>query len=85
MEVIAERILTLELTSSTSVPIRVLLGKPEQSHPDEWITPYEIHGPGGQPTCGEPTPPEPTRCNRSCLPCSSCLTSWKRGSPPWAA
>ncbi len=46
MEVIAERILTLEVPSGGAFPIRVVLGKPEQVDPNEWITPYEIYGPG---------------------------------------
>jgi hypothetical protein len=49
MEIIAERILTLEPESGGQpTPIRVLLGKPERGADGEWITPYEIHGPGPQ-------------------------------------
>ena len=46
VETIAKRALSLETQGTEQPsPILVLLGKPEQRD-DEWITPYEIHGPG---------------------------------------
>ncbi len=47
MEIIAERILTLE-PNDTGEPraVRVVLGKPERRDEGDWMTPYEIHGPG---------------------------------------
>ena len=47
MDTIAERVLMLEVPGSEQPsPIRVLLGKPERRDTGEWVTPYEIHGPG---------------------------------------
>jgi hypothetical protein len=47
VEIIAERILTLEPQGAEQAsPIRVAIGKPEERDDVGWITPYEIHGPG---------------------------------------
>lgn len=47
VEIIAKRALTLETRDDEQPsPILVILGKPEQRDDDEWVTPYEIHGPG---------------------------------------
>jgi hypothetical protein len=49
MEIIAERILTLEPQGAEPPrPIRVVIGKPELREDVGWITPYEIHGPGAE-------------------------------------
>jgi hypothetical protein len=47
MEILAERTLTLEpANGGQPSPIRVVLGRPEPRPEGDWMTPYEIHGPG---------------------------------------
>lgn len=48
MEIIAERMLTLEAPGQQPSTIRVIVGKPVEAEEGEWIAPYEIHGPGDE-------------------------------------
>ena len=45
-DLIADRILTLEVDGEPPKSIRMLVGKPEEISDGEWKAAFEIHGPG---------------------------------------